>query len=206
MPKNNKSKATAPSKVWIWTLSRLPKKYRENKLFLKALKLAEAIAKSKKGQKGFALVNKPGQAFNEDEVNKTRLHPEIEIHKATGNKRFAFAWYEWPSTKYKQDAIYFNKDKLDKQLKNAKKDPSKEVDIILFLAIVILHETAHWKDEVIKGGVDTKGEEGIKVIDLIFGKPHGDFDIDKEGNIVRPYKPIDPAKKTKWADPYTWKP
>ncbi len=199
-----------PEAVWIWTLSRLPKEYKENTLFLKALTLAEKIAKSDKGQKGFALVNKKGQAFDKAEVDKTKQHPEIEIGDPKEGEAtyFASGWYD----KYKKkDAIFFNKRILDIVLNAAKNNKEKEIDAVLFIAITILHETAHWKNHIMNGD-KTRGEVGHKVMDKIFDeKPIRDFDVDEKGCLVRGPKPLKGTNKVsdtlkkKWINPDHWK-
>ncbi len=193
-----------PASVWIWTFSRLPEVYKNNDLFVKAVELAAKIAKSKAGQKAYSIVNKKNVPFSKKEVDKTGKHPEIEVVKVTGNKRFAWAFYEHPSFKYREDSIYWNKEKLDKILEIARKNNAKIKDISIFIAITILHETAHWKDQVIMGGT-YRGEEGHDVNDLIFGKPHGDFDLDKQGCLTRGGKKLSDKLKDKWLNTATWK-
>ena len=196
--------ANAPEAVWIWTFSRLPKAYRENKLFVEAVELAAKIAKSKAGQKAYSIVNKKGVAFDKKEVDKTGKHPEIEVVTVKGLKRFAWAFYEHPSFKYREDSIYWNKAKLDKILEIAKTNKAKQNDIKLFIAITILHETAHWKDQVMMGGL-YRGEEGHDVNDRIFGKPYGDFDMDEKGCLLRKGKKVSAKLKNKWLNLKTWK-
>lgn len=193
-----------PESVWIWTFSRLPKVYKENKLFVKAVELAAKIAQSKVGQKAYSIINKKGMAFDKKEVDKTGKHPEIEVVNVKGMKTYAWAFYEHPSTKYVEDSIYWNKEKLDNILKIAQENKAKKNDILLFIAITILHETAHWKDQVIMGGI-YRGEEGHKVNDRIFGKPYGDFDMDAKGCLERRGKKVSDELKAKWLNLDTWK-
>jgi hypothetical protein len=192
--------------IWIWTFSRLPEEYQKNECFIEAVKLAEKIAKSKKGQKAFGKVNNPGQNLNKEEVDKTGKHPEIEVKVPTStSKKNAAAWYDGESGGPK-DTLFFNKVKLDKALDLCKK--SKKLDSIIYIASTLLHETAHWKDDVIKFPNadgrpfgDTFGEEGEDLVVEIFG---GVLDLDREGNLRKNLKKVDKATKEKWANPKTW--
>lgn len=192
------------TRVWIWTFSRLDDSYWKNDCFLEAVKLAETIAKSAKGQNAFKLVNKPNTALTKDEVDKTNLHPEFYVKSPTGlQKKNAFAWYDGDSGG-KKDSIGFNKEKLDKALQNC--NTAKKKDSIIIIAASILHETAHWKDDNVKfpkSHGDTRGEEGVKVIRAIFG---GELDVDADGNLTSDAKKVGDATKNSWSNPSTWSP
>ena len=195
---------TEHTRVWIWTFSRLDDSYWKNDCFLEAVKLAETIAKSAKGQNAYKIVNKPNTALTKAEVDKTNLHPEFDVKTPTGlQKQGAFAWYDGDSGG-KKDSITFNKQKLDKALQNC--NTAKKKDSIIIIATAIVHETAHWKDDNIKfpkSHGDTRGEEGVKVIRAIFG---GELDVDEDGNLTSDGKKVNDATKTSWSNPSTWSP
>jgi len=200
--------------VWIWTLERLPEEYQKNECLQEALKLAEAIAKSKKGQDAFKKVNKEGVKL-EDEL-KDGEGPEIEVEELDE------AWGEYRGDAGgKEDAIYIDKSKLDKLL-DLCKVKAKKKDAIIRIASTILHETAHWKDDNKKfpkddskkpqhEDIDTHGEEGTQLEVDIFG---GDLDmngLDAKGDptenskLTKDRKEVDDETKKQWADPNWWK-
>jgi len=191
------------TRYWIWTFSELEEKYWTNECFLEAVKLAEAIAKSPKGQAAYKKVNKPNQAFTFDEVEKTGLHPEISVEEPTNSKRYTWGWYEGEQANKPDDIIYINKKKIDQVLKNCNND--KRLDAIIIIAGVILHESAHWKENVMKypdkDYDPDRGEEGEDLIWDIFGKI---LDTGTDGTLKNPTKKVDDDTKKKWADPNWW--
>lgn len=192
------------TRIWIWTFSELEEKYWTNECFLEAVKLAEAIAKSPKGQAAYKKVNKPNQAFTFEEVEKTGLHPEINVTEPRNNgEKHAWGWYDGEKSNKPDDIIYVNGKKVEEVLKNCNNE--KRLDAIIAIAGVILHETAHWKENVMKypdkDYDPDRGEEGEDLIWDIFGKI---LDTSSDGTLKNPTKKVDEDTKKKWADPNWW--
>lgn len=204
-----------PTHIWIWTLSPIPDEYKKNACFMEALRLAEAIAKSKKGQAAFQKVNKPNTAFGEAEVKKRGVHPEIELRERLGS-RAAVAEYtgdngNTPGGRFSaEDRIYFAKPALDRMLKQC--EGAKRRDIVIYLAATLLHETAHWKDDLFKhagtdahkpldGPYDTPGEEGEDLVRELFG---GILEVEEDGTLEKDDKAATDEAKANWSDPAWW--
>jgi len=194
--------------IYIWTLSHLngnKRQYRQNECLYKAMKLAERIAKSQTGRNAYAKVNDAGK--NLDDEFKDGQGPEIDVETLTD----ANGEYRGEGKKEKSP------DKLQLFLHQGIWDwcgpntsEAQKQKTILLIASTLLHETAHWKDDVKKTGADTPGEEGKQLEQDIFG---GDIsmsyktgelyvkDITKNG----PPKVATQAQIDNWLNANTWR-
>lgn len=195
-----------PAPIWIWTLERLPEEYQKNECLKEALRLAESIAKSRRGQEALRRVNIENADLGQELQDGTG--PELELDELDR------AWGEYRGDSGgKEDAIYLDKSKLDKLLEMCK-DENKKKDAIIRIASTVLHETAHWKDDNKKhpdDDTDTPGEEGTQLEIDIFG---GDLDMnnkDRDGDptndskLTRDRQEVDDRTKDNWANPDWWK-
>lgn len=178
-----------------WTLGRLDSSKRNNDCLYKALQLAKTIAKSAAGRAAYAKVNQAGADL------------DIELADGKGpelkNSDLADAYGV-----YKGDAggseteFEIDNSLWDKCGEGASEDDKKNT--ILIMAVTILHESAHWKDDVKKypdDDTDTPGEEGNQLERDLFGGLITDGDgIKLDGN------PVDNATRDGWLNPDNWPP
>lgn len=172
-----------------WTLSHLDKDKRNTDCLSKAAQLAQAIALSPRGQAAYAKVNNPGAKIGDELADGKG--PELQSKNLAGSN----AEYRGESGGSKDlflgDDLWSGCDK-----------PGKKKDTILCLASAILHETAHWKDDVKKTGPDTIGEEGDQLEKDLFG---GIARCGPDGTFQKDGKPVDDKTKDDWLDPSYWK-
>ena len=194
-----------------WTLSRIDREKRNNDCFFKALQLAKQIALSSAGQGAYGNVNQPG----------ADLLDELADGKGPEIKTGDLDWSEDSQTNGEyngdntvgdnpEDEIVLN-NKIWEFCDDSK--PEQKKDIVLLLASTILHETAHWKDDVKKhpgandttapdGPEDTAGEEGKQLERDLFG---GDLHFDPdEGRLELDGEPIDGSLTDVWLNPDNW--
>ena len=151
--------------VGIWSLSNLDEKYTQNECFIEANNLATVIINSKIGQEAFNKVDKSTETLTET-IHKMNSHPQIQVKNLVNN----WAQYEGDMG-INENIIYLDENRLIAQL-DLCQDPDKKNSIILNIAAIILHETAHWSDNVIKypySSGDTLGEEGRQLEKDVFG-------------------------------------
>lgn len=151
--------------VGIWFLSNLDENYTKNECFIEAVNLAATISDSKIGQEAFSKVGKTGESLMET-IDKINIHPELQVKTLVNN----WAQYEGDMG-MNENIIYLDEDRLMTQL-DLCKDADKKDAIHLHIATILLHETAHWSDNVIKypySSGDTLGEEGVQFEKDVFG-------------------------------------
>lgn len=203
-------------RIWIWSLSQLDKEYAENDCFNYALIYAAKIAKAEKGQEAFKKVLKPGQILSYETVDRTGTFPQIQVK----NLEDKWAQYEGDGVG-DENTIYLDKDKLNTLLELCQKPDNKD-NAMLFLQVIILHETAHWSDNVLKHsdsvqggnfeykirvGGDTPGEEGSQLEKELFG---GMISLpitvgeSLSSSLIRDGKIVDDIQKQKWFDISFW--
>lgn len=178
-----------------WTLSRLDMDKRNNDCLYKALQLAKTIAGSAAGRAAYAKVNQAGADLDIELADGAG--PELK----NSNLANAYGVYEGDSggseTEFQIDNFHW-----DKCGEGATEDDKKNT--ILIMAVTILHESAHWKDDVKKypdDDTDTPGEEGNQLETDLFGGLILDGDgIERDGN------PVDDATRDGWLNPDNWPP
>ena len=149
----------------IWDLSNLDENYTKNECFVTAVNLATTITESKIGQEAFSKVSKSGESLTK-KIAEINDRPQIQV-KNLGNN---WAQYEGDMG-INENTIYLDKERLTAQL-NLCQDPDKKNSILLHIAVMILHETVHWSDNMIKyphSSGDTLGEEGRQFEKDVFG-------------------------------------
>lgn len=158
------------SYIYIWKLSCLPRAKRNNECVYKALRLAEMIAKSQKGRDAYAKVNKPGADLSKEFVdNQGPCINEEVLDNANGEYRGEGK----PAGDKAKTNLFLHRGIWDWCGPSSTEAQRKKT--ILLIASTLLHETAHWKDDVKKGPPDTAGEEGKQFEKDVFG---GDISID----------------------------
>ncbi len=157
-----------------WHLGRMPAALRNTDCTFRALRLATEILRGARGQFAFALVNSEGAPSLNDEL-PDGSGPWIQVFPGEVTEREAMLG------RYTGDAALGGReDQIDvSDLPWAWCDePGQRDHVVLLLAAIILHETAHWKDDRFKfpgsdegllGPGDTRGDEGDFVERLIFG-------------------------------------
>ena len=178
-----------------WTLSRLSSSQRGNTCLLNAVTLAQAIALSAIGQTAYAAVNLPG-ANLADELAEGE-GPEIERVPLTD----AYGEYAGDAGGL-EDQFTMDTDLWDQCGPSATAD--EQQNITLVMAITILHETAHWKDDVAghpDDDGDTEGEEGTQLELDIFGG----FITNGDGLMIDG-EPLEVEVRDFWLDPDNWLP
>ena len=157
-----------------WRLSCLDSERRNNDCLFEALNLAATIALSPRGRTAYGRVNNAGADLAEelaDGAGPVLKNEDLEGANAAyrgeggGSKDLFLGNHLW--------------DGCD--------DPDRRKDTVLGMISAVLHETAHWKDDVKKTGPDTAGEEGDQLEQDLFGAAgrrwsDGTFRID--GNAV----------------------
>jgi len=179
-----------------WTLSRLDSSNRNNDCLFKALQLAKTIAKSAAAHAAYAKVNQPGADLdieladgNGPELKNSNLMGEYGVYKgdAGGSEtQFEIANNIW-----------------DGCGEGATEDEKKNTTLIM--AVTILHESAHWKDDVKKhptDDTDTPGEEGNQLEKDLFGG----IITDGGPGIKRDGTPVDNTTRDGWLNPDNWPP
>jgi hypothetical protein len=184
-----------------WTLSRIDVAHRNADCLYQALQLAKRILHSQAGHDAYAAVNLPGADI--DAELGDNHGPELVNRNLTG----AVGEYKGDSggseTQLEMD------ESLWTACASADTDAKKR-NAILMMAVTILHETAHWKDDVKKYPQvdgrepevhDTEGEEGEALERSIFG---GVIDRDDSGNLTRDGAALDDAQRDAWLNPSNW--
>ena len=151
--------------VGVWSLSNLDEKYTQNECFIKAMNLAVVITESEIGQEAFSKIGKSTETLTET-VDRMNFYPQIQVKNLVNN----WAQYEGDMG-INENIIYLDEDRLTAQL-HLCQDPDKKNSIVLHIATIILHETTHWSDNMIKhpySSGDTLGEEGRQFEKEVFG-------------------------------------
>lgn len=181
---------------------------RNDDCFFQAAEIAKTIALSTRGVAAFSMVNEPGADLAQEladgqgpEITNATL-PTINGREPHGE----YLGKSTPSPFFKDFFV------MSDGLWNNCDTPGRKNDTIMCMANVMLHETAHWKDEVKKTSADTPGEEGWVVTNAIFGlgSPVCDletgeltFQVPKEGGGVE-FLPVSESVKQQWLDPEFW--
>lgn len=177
-----------------WTLSRLDSARRNNDCLYAALQLASAIAGSEAGRQAYARVNQPGADLSTELGDG--MGPELK------NKDLVDAYGQYDGDAGGSETEFAIANAIwDGCGENATEEQKKNT--ILIMAVTILHETAHWKDDVKKypqDDTDTPGEEGNQLERDIFGGV-----ITLEGGVIkRDGQQVDPSTRDRWLDPQSW--
>ena len=101
-----------------------------------------------------------------NQIGKINSQPHIQVKNLENN----WAQYEGDAG-INENIIYLDEERLAAQL-NLCQDPDKKNSILLHIAVMILHETAHWSDNMVKypyTSGDTLGEEGRQFEKDTFG-------------------------------------
>ena len=210
-------KTVDEKRIWIWSLSNLSDDYAENYCFNYALVYASKIAQSKKGQEAFSKVTKPGQSLTVETVDRIGTYPQILV------KNLDDKWAQFEGDGVgDENLIYLDRTRLNSLLEMCQ-NQDKRNDVLLFLQAIILHETAHWADHVLKhsksvqGGNleyktyvgDTPGEEGSQLEKDLFGGIMS-LNLTKNGkptdssSLIMGGQLVDEIQKQKWLDLAFW--
>ena len=177
-----------------WTLSRMSGALRNNDCLYNAMQLAKTIAKSAKGHTAYARVNQAGA--NLDTELGDGMGPELKDSTLPD----AYGVYKGDSGGSETQFEIAN-DLWDGCGDGATEEQKKNTTLIL--AVTILHETAHWKDDVKKhpdDDTDTPGEEGNQLEkDLFDGLIGGGA-----GGISSDGAAVDNATRDGWLNPANW--
>lgn len=167
-----------------WTLSRLDPAKRNSDCLYKALQLAKTIAKSQKGRDAYAKVNKPDGDLDVELADGAG--PELKTFSPANAQEYGV--YRGDSGGSESD-VFINTRMWDFCTDESSESQKKAAT--LMMALTILHESAHWKDDVKKhpnagdrtppdGPKDTAGEEGWELERDIFEK---DLFLNDDGTV-----------------------
>ncbi len=196
------------SYIGPWTLSRINRNFRNNDCLYNALQLAKKIALSDKGRAAYAKVNQPGADITTELAD--RMGPELKTFAPSKDQ--LYGEYRGDAGG-KEDEIYINQKLWDLCGEGATQQDKKVATWMLTLTI--LHETAHWKDDVKKFPKgpdgkepkvhDTDDEEGWQLeLDLI-GKTLFVNYNDKKIHVGSTTGPELPQSELdNWLNPDTW--
>jgi uncharacterized protein YfaP (DUF2135 family) len=178
-----------------WTLSRLDSAKRNNDCLYNALQLAKTIALSGAGRAAYGKVNAAGADLGRELADGQG--PELKNSDLVG----AAGEYEGDSGG-REDEFKIRNTMWNKCGDGASENDKKNTT--LYMAVTILHETAHWKDDVKKHATDdgdTDGEEGSQLEKDLFGGI-----ITNETGIKRDGTAVDNATRDGWLNPANWPP
>jgi uncharacterized protein YfaP (DUF2135 family) len=188
-----------------WTLSRLSSDKRNNDCLYNAMRLARTIAMSAKGRAAYAKVNQPGASLDvelsdgngPELASSNNPHPDPEIEYA-----------DYAGDRGGSETQFTMNDALWNGCGEGATDPQKK-NTTLILAVTILHETAHWKDDVKKfpdDDSDTEDEEGTQLERDIFGGEVGqEGGVNGAGGKIEvDGTPISDNQRDQWLDPSYW--
>jgi len=183
-----------------WTLSRLDRASRNNDCLYRAMQLSKAIALSDAGRAAYAKVNAPDADLAAELADGKG--PELKNADLEG----AYGTYSGDAGG-KEDQF-----KINNNLWSGCGDGATQAQkdrTVLLMAATILHETAHWKDDVKKhadsdpgrgGTYDTAGEEGNQLEkDLFGGIITGDQNV-----IRRDGRTVNDATVSGWLNTANW--
>lgn len=175
-----------------WTLSRMSRDKRNVDCLYNAMQLAKTIARSAKGRAAYAKVNAPGGdiAVELADGNGPELHDSV-LNDAYGEYRGDAGGSE---TQFELGTWLWD---LCGATEAAKKNA------VFTMAVTILHETAHWKDDVKKSPTtddDTPGEEGDQLEKDLFG---GGITIEN-GQVKKDGVAVTDADLNNWMDTANW--
>lgn len=176
-----------------WTLSRIDIAKRNTDCLANAMRLAQAIANSATGRAAYAKVNVAGADLAVELADGAG--PELKNTAAVGEYGSYAGDASGSETQFSMsDSMW------DGCAEGS--TASQKKDATLVMAVTILHETAHWKDDVKKypgDDSDTAGEEGNQLEEDIFGGIVTDSGgIKLDGNAVAD------ATRDQWLDTANW--
>ncbi len=188
-----------------WTLSRLDPARRNVDCLFNALQLAKTIALSQQGRAAYAKVNQPGADLGMElsDANGPELKNSSDADLRTPDGEKVWGQYTGDSGG-SETQFEMNNDIWDGCAGGATEEQKKNTT--LRMTVNILHETAHWKDDVKKfpnDDTDTPGEEGTQLERDLFG---GNLDQDGAGNPTRDGSPLDAATRDGFLNPVSWPP
>ncbi len=177
-----------------WTLSRMSRENRNTDCLFNAMQLAKKIALSASGRAAYARVNQADADLAVElgdgkgpELKDVVLAKEYGVYKGDSGgseDQFEIASGIW-----------------DGCGPEATEDQKKNTTLIM--AVTILHETAHWKDDVKKNpddDTDTDGEEGNQLEKDLFGG----IITGGAGGLQRDGKPVTTATRDGWLNAANW--
>lgn len=177
-----------------WTLSRLDRARRNTDCLYQALQLAKTIALSTSGRAAYGRVNKPGANLGTELGDG--MGPELKDSDLVGE----YGVYKGDSggseTQFEMDTDIWNgcgEGATEQQKKNT----------VIIMAVTILHETAHWKDDVKKNSdddTDTEGEEGNQLEKDLFGG----IITGGAGGLKRDGAAVTNETRDGWLNPASW--
>jgi len=188
-----------------WTLSRLPSEQRRTKLIYRAFNLAKKIAASQRGHDAYSKVNDVGADL--DEELKDGAGPEALYTTLTDANGEYRGEGRASATHVDKTQVHLHSGMWDWYTGSTSELQNKRT--IILMASTLLHESAHWKDDVKKTGPDTHGEEGKQLEQDLFG---GDISMDYDtGELyIRDLTTGDPATAVTeaqldaWLNAETW--
>jgi beta-lactam-binding protein with PASTA domain len=176
-----------------WTLSRIDRNLRNNDCLYQAMQLAKTIALSAAGRAAYARVNQAGADLGTEladgqgpELKDSKLDNEYGVYQGDAGGS--------------ESQIEIAQSIWDGCGEGATEDQKKNT--ILIMAVTILHETAHWKDDVKKypdDDRDTPGEEGNQLETDLFGGV-----ITDGGGIKRDGNAVGNNTRDNWLNPNNW--
>jgi hypothetical protein len=187
-----------------WSLARLDTPHRNIDCLFLALQLARRIAFSQIGVDAFAAVNQDGADILQELADGRG--PSIVAVDLGGRAHGAYRGDAGGSESRIELAETFWTGCALAQTEDDRRT------VTLLMAAAILHETAHWKDDLKKfpsnNGQedlehDTPGEEGEALERAIFG---GVLDIGLDGHAIMDGVPVPAAQRDAWLNPGNWPP
>jgi len=176
-----------------WTLSRLDPAKRNNDCLFNALNLAKTIALSAAGKAAYAKVNLEGASLERELADAKG--PELE----NANLADVYGVYRGDSGGSESE-FEMNNTIWDGCAEGATEGQKKNTTIIM--TVTILHETAHWKEDVKKflaDDTDSPDEEGNQLERDLFGGI-----ITNEGGLRRDGILVDDTIRDGWLNPVSW--
>jgi hypothetical protein len=194
-----------------WTLSRLDPDRRNNSCLFRALLLARTIALSAQGRQAYARVNQDSADIAAELADGQGPELKNSSDESLRTPEGDVVWGQYTGDSGGSETQFeMNNTIWDSCGNGASQDQQRNTT--LRMTVNILHETAHWKDDVKKfpSGLfgeptpsDTPGEEGTQLEHDLFG---GDVDQDDAGNPILDGNPVDDTTRDRWLDPTSWPP
>ena len=166
------------------TLSRMRPEFRNTKELVDAMELARRIALSEKGRAAYGKVNLENADLGAELADNRG--PELKTHRPPDRLSYEMELYTGDEKNGREDEISLNERLWDCTLRIPQPAQATSKAVTLVMAATILHETAHWKDDVKKlpssapdvalddGPGDTLDEEGTQLDRDLFERYFGD--------------------------------
>jgi hypothetical protein len=204
--------------VGPWKLDKIKPQYRHNKYFWEALNLSRDMMYSKAGREAFdpLIPDKFGPNDDLGDLTDNGKGPSIETMPPYHDELSPYGKYKGDSKELNEDDIFINEKLWEYMQEDSTEEQQKSA--VLMMAIVILHETAHWMDDVIlhpsnepdRSPPERHPDTGDLMEYRLFGKL---LRLKRDGTLMEKYeengrikeRPLDQFTKNKWLDPKTWK-